>query len=974
MTAAEIGGFLFTMPIIVQGLVTGMAYGLLAVGLVLVYRSNKVINFAHGEIGAFGAAVFGVAVVQWGVPYWVALPFALVASAGIGGLAEVAVVRRLRSAPRLMSLVATLGVAQLLLFLSQVINQSAQSGDNFPQPSGFPTFRVGTFLLTQAYTGLLFLSPIVVVMLILFFRLSRFGLAIRASAGNPEAARMAGVFAARMSSLSWAIAGALAGLTAILLKPTLGFVPAETLGPTLLLPALAAAVVARMERMPVALITGMIIGVIELVFTRSFPTSGGTQVVLFGLILAALLFQSRGGGRADERGNWGAVQPWAPLSGAQLRSPVVRRLGVAFGAGALVSLALLALVVSNQTATTLTFIIATAIVGLSLGIVTGLAGQLSLGQFAIAGVGAAVSYQVTSRTGSFANGDLFGFVYAGIAGAIVSVLLGLPALRIRGLLLAVTTLSFAIAAETYVLQRPWLLGGGVFPTRPTIAGTTLDSGIKYYLFAVAVFALALLLARNVWRSGLGRRMRAIRDNEDGARAFGIGVSRVKLEAFAIGGFIAGLGGAVYGHTLSSLKSLTFAVGANINLVAMSVIGGISVLSGPVLGALYILGIPAFVQLSSAALAASSFGWLILILYFPGGLAQLLSPIRERIVALAAGFAPGEVLAAVADSDEPTRPSVADGNMALSSPPATKISAVSSTNGHHRRGVDLSHRRKPDVRLLEAQGLNKHFGGVHAVNDVDIHVVRGETLGLIGPNGAGKTTLFEILGGFTRPDTGWITFDGYRISRIAPERRAQLGLVRSFQDAALFPTLTVLETVQLAGERQDPTRTIPSLLGSKAADRAKERQARELIALMGLNAFIDKQIGALSTGTRRITELACIIALEPTLVLLDEPASGVAQRETEALGELLARMKQHLDATLIVIEHDMPLIMSIADRIVAMDSGSVIATGTPAEIVADDLVLESYLGGAGVAIERSGPATPHARSRRTPLVAGSRHAP
>lgn len=936
--AATVFGFLVTVPIVVQGLVTGMAYGLLGVGLVLVYRSNKVINFAHGEIGAFGAAVFGVAVVQWGVPYWVALPFALAISAALGGLAEVAVVRRLRSAPRLMSLVATLGVAQLLLFLSLVINQSAASGDNFPQPVGLPTFRIGTFLLTQAYVGLLVLSPLVVLGLVLFLRRSRFGLAIRASAANPEAARMAGVFSARMSSLSWAIAGGLAALTAILLKPTLGFVPAETLGPTLLLPALAAAVVARMNNLPVALVTGVGIGIIEQLFAQSYPTLGATKVVLFALILVALLLQSRTGGRAEDSGNWGAIQPWKPLTAKQLRSPVVRRLGTILGAVMLGTFGLLALVMTNQSATTMTFILATAIVGLSLGIVTGLAGQLSLGQFALAGVGAAVSYQVTLRTGAFLFGDLLGFVYAGVAVALLSVLVGLPALRIRGLLLAVTTLAFAIAAETFLLQQPWMLGGGVFPTRPTIAGQQLDTGLRYYVFAVVIFSLCLLLSRNVWRSGLGRRLRAMRDNEDGARAFGIPVARVKLETFAIAGFIAGVGGALYGHTLSSLKSVSFAVGGNINVVAMSVIGGISVLAGPMLGALYILGIPAFVQLSSAGLAASSFGWLILILYFPGGLAQVLSPIREAVVRF------------VERMEEPDGADQGDPSVAAAETEETPSNPLLAAPARFRAN---GHPMPKYGHLLTATNISKRFGGVQAVNGVTIDVRHGETLGLIGPNGAGKTTLFEILGGFTKPDSGVVVFDGYDVSGTNPEGRASLGLVRSFQDARLFATLTVLETVQLAFERNDPTRTLPALLGSRRHDRAKESHARELVDLMGLGSYVDKQISELSTGTRRITELACIIALEPKLVLLDEPSSGVAQRETEALGELLARLKRHLDATLIIIEHDMPLIMGIADRIVAMDTGAVLAVGTPAEVIADDRVLESYLGGSGVAVERSG---------------------
>jgi len=245
--------------------------------------------------------------------------------------------------------------------------------------------------------------------------------------------------------------------------------------------------------------------------------------------------------------------------------------------------------------------------------------------------------------------------------------------------------------------------------------------------------------------------------------------------------------------------------------------------------------------------------------------------------------------------------------------------------------------------------------VRAVDGVSFEMQAGEILGLIGPNGAGKTTLFELIGGFTRPDAGRVVFAGTDVSKMGPEGRGRLGLIRSFQDASLFPTLTVLDTVMLALERAEPTRLAPALAGLGAADRRKEARARELIGSMGLHAFRNKQIAALSTGTRRITELACLVALEPTLLLLDEPASGIAQRETEALGDLLARLKDALDLTLIVIEHDIPMVMRLSDRIIAMESGSLIADGTPQQIRDDPLVIQSYLGGDLRAIERSGAA-------------------
>jgi ABC-type branched-subunit amino acid transport system ATPase component len=256
-------------------------------------------------------------------------------------------------------------------------------------------------------------------------------------------------------------------------------------------------------------------------------------------------------------------------------------------------------------------------------------------------------------------------------------------------------------------------------------------------------------------------------------------------------------------------------------------------------------------------------------------------------------------------------------------------------------------------LLEARHLSKSFGGVHAVRDVSFAVRAGETMGLIGPNGAGKTTTFEILGGFTRPDTGHVLFDRRDVSYVGPEQRARLGLIRSFQDAALFPTMSVKETVMLALERVRPTGFITSTLGVTLGERTKERQARALVSAMGLDRYRDKQIQELSTGTRRITEIACLVALQPMCLLLDEPSSGIAQRETEALGHLLVDLKRELDLTLVIIEHDIPLIMGISDRIVAMADGSIIAEGTPDFVRNDPAVIDAYLGGSITAIERSG---------------------
>ncbi|HEX9889402.1 MAG TPA: ATP-binding cassette domain-containing protein [Nitriliruptorales bacterium] len=914
------------------GAITGMTYGILAVGLILVYRSTRVINFAHGEIGAFGAAVTGVLVARTGFPYWVALPVGVGVSAALAAGTEVVVVRRLRNAPRLMSLVATLGVAQFLLAFSTVVNAQARSGSTFPQPSGLPEFNVGPLLVTQAYSAMLLLTPVVVIALALFLRRSRFGLAMRAAAANPERARMAGVSAGRMSTIAWALAGAVAAFTTVLIIPTRGFITVETLGPVLLLRALAPAVIARMTSLPVALVAGLGIGVVDQILIFNSPTSGISEVVLLATIAIALLFQARRGGRVEEKQEWSLLQPWGVLPEAFHQVWGVRNLGRIVGVLAVAAGVGAGLVSSNATAVTLTAIAAFSLIGLSLGVVTGLGGQLSLGQFALAGVGATVSYAITSRFGP--GSFVLALVYAGLLTGAVSMVIGLPALRVRGLLLGVVTLSFALAAQRWGLAQSWALDIGVSPNRPILGPLSFEATKRYYLWALAVLVLGFWLARNVWQGGVGLRLRAVRDNEDGARAFGVSATAVKLQGFAIAGVLVGMAGSVYGHLLSRISSESFDVVTSINVVALTVLGGIGLLAGPILGAFYIIGLPRFLPLDNAGLAATALGWLLLILYFPGGIAQLIAAPRKRIIHWLArrnGLDPEAIEAGEVDDQDA---GISSHRVALE--PTTRPAVTGRTR-----------------TLLRADGLVKHFGGVRAVDGVDLTLTRGEILGLMGPNGAGKTTLFEILGGFTEPDAGRVEFLGHDVTRLSPEQRARLGLIRSFQDAGLFATLTVLETVALAFERLQPTHAVFSTAGFHGAERRKEAAARDLVSLMGLDRYRNKQIRELSTGTRRITELACVVALEPVVLLLDEPSSGIAQRESEALGELLLRLRDHLDCTLIMIEHDIPLLMGLSSRVIAMDTGRVIATGTPEQVRSDPVVVTSYLGADVAAIERSG---------------------
>lgn len=264
----------------------------------------------------------------------------------------------------------------------------------------------------------------------------------------------------------------------------------------------------------------------------------------------------------------------------------------------------------------------------------------------------------------------------------------------------------------------------------------------------------------------------------------------------------------------------------------------------------------------------------------------------------------------------------------------------------------------DVPALTVDGVSVSFGGICAVDDVSFELAPGEVVGLIGPNGAGKTTLIDVVSGATPAAHGTVALHGHRIGGLSANQRAVLGLGRSFQDSRLFPSLTVAETILVALDRwldvRDPLNAVFRLPPHVDSEAAARHRVDELIELLGLESFRSKFVGELSTGSRRVVDLACVLAHAPSVILLDEPSSGIAQREAEALGPLLLRVRDALGASLVVVEHDMALISAVSDRLIALDQGRVVASGAPSAVLDDPVVVEAYLGGDRTLIERSGP--------------------
>lgn len=922
-------GFDVGLDRLLLGVFAGLTYGLLAVGLVLVYRSSRFVNFAHGSIGAFGASVLALLVADWGLPYWAAFPVAIALAAGVAGLVEVGVVRRLAGRPSLIGMIATLGLSQFILVLALVINTDGVSGFTFPEPQLMPTLEVGTLELTPPYVAMLVLGPVLLVGLSLFLRRHRLGMAMRAAADDPDGAQLAGIRATRMTTLAWAIAGGVAAFSAILVTPTTAGQSIDTLGPDLLLKGLAGAVIARMASIPVAVSASIGIGVLEQVLLSNPDTRSLVPVALMLVIAIALLRQPALGRAGAERSGWRRIRPTSlPEEYRAVRSVRLLDRGTAL---AVVALAVgVGFLVSNETASVLTAVAGFALVGLSVGLVTGVAGQLSLGQFAYAGIGAATAVHAMQAGLGFLPGVLVGVG----AAALASTLVGIPALRLKGLALGVCTLAFALATSAWLLRLDLFLGDGLVPPTPRVLGRTLDLASDYYLFALAMLALGIWVTGNLRRSGFGRSLQALRDNEEAGRAMTVPARRRKLQLYAVSGGLAGLGGIVIGFGQTTLTVNTFPAAASIDVVALAVVGGLGLVGGPVIGAALIIGLPALAGFGLVGHAALALGWLLVVVLLPDGLGGLLVSTRHRVADRLAARAGLDVEALRHRAPAPSR-----------SPLQGRLEPAARREDQQRP--------PPSEDLLIVTGLTRRFGGVVAVDGADLDVRRGEILGIIGPNGAGKTTLFEMIAGFTRPHAGEVWFDGRDVTRATPEQRAAAGLVRSFQDAALFATLTVRETLMLAQERTDPTTLWAAALGTPTPEQRKGVQAEELLDRMGLRPYAEHTVSELSTGTRRVVELACLLSLEPRVLLLDEPSAGIAQGESRALGDLLLSLRDDLGITMVVIEHDLPLLGRLCDRLVAMDLGQVVAKGTPEEVRAHPAVVRSYLGTEHAAIHRSG---------------------
>jgi len=928
-----------------DGLVNGMVFGLLALGVVLVYRSTRVINLAVGNMGLPASGLMSVMVLNYGFPYWAALALALLVGIAVGAIVERAIIRRLFDAPRVIILVATIGIAQLMqAILAAFPEVERMRGARYPVPLGFQWNDVFGLRITGPKLTILVLVPLLAFGLSWFLNHTVFGQTVQASASNADLARMSGIDPKTVQLFVWTVAGLLSSVSLLLLSGNRGSITGmANLGPNTMSRALVAAVIAGMVSFPRAIVAGLVIGVAQAHVQFLFLEQGGLiDFILFIVVAVAVAFQSRGA--SESEGSFSFSARRRPIPERLRQIWWVRRMStIAMGLLLAVAVALPMLVSRPSRHLLYASILAFAVCAVSMTIVTGWAGQLSLGQMTFAGVGAliAAGFNRGLEVG-IGIGDWHFFsinvprvpyvvsmLLASLVAAGIAALIGLGALRVKGLLLAVTTFAFALAAQQYIFRRPAFNGGftqSIPFRRGSVGPFDLSSQRSYYYLCLAMLVIVMVIVRSLRASGIGRSIIGVRENEYTAAAYTVGPSRTKLMAFALAGGIAGLGGALLGGLVQNIPytERLFQIGDSLRLVSMVVIGGLGTLMGPVIGAMWVVGLPAFWPDNDLVpLFTSSIGLLVLLLYFPGGLIQIAYVARDAVLRLAEarlGEAPIE---------------------RMTTPPAAAF---------------MNRTEPPSLTgpALEVTDVSVTFGGLRAVDEASIVAQPGEVVGLIGTNGAGKSTLMNAIGGFA-PSEGTVRIMGKDASPMSPANRARLGLGRTFQAARLFPDLTVRETVQVALEARGRTGLLSTaffLPSATQSERSKRSDAEDLISFLGLGRYADAFVADLSTGTRRIVELTGLLALDARILCLDEPTAGIAQRETEAFGPLLKQIQQELGATMVVIEHDMPMIMALSDRVYCLEAGQVIAEGLPNEVRNDPKVVASYLGTDERAIDRS----------------------
>lgn len=932
------------LPFIVIGLVSGSVYGLAATGLVLTYKTSGIFNFAHGSVAAVSVFVFYFLHVEHNVAWPVAAGFCVLVLGPAMGLLLERLARLLATVSDTQKIASTIGIVLLVLGLGQIWYPTA------PQvPPYFPTTTVRVLGVNVGYDQIIVIvvSLVATAVLYYFFRFVRLGVAMRGVVDDSDLLAMNAQNPNMVRRWAWVIGAVFASMSGILLAPSLSL--DATLLTLLVVQAFGAAAIGYFSSLPLTYIGGLVIGILGALSTKyvaEVPSLSGLPVSLPFIVLFIVLIVTPRARLASRRFVPSKTLPdawYAPL-----------RPRLAFAGMFLVLLcAIPGFAGSNLPVYSAGLV--DVILFLSLGLLIRHAGQVSLCQYAFAAVGAASMAHFTTGLGI---PWLVSILLAGLIAIPVGAVVAIPAIRLTGVFLALATLGFGILMSSTFYTESWMFGpntGGVAASRPHLGSLPVGSDRGFY-YVILVFLLGTVaLVMFIKEGRLGRILRAMSDSPLALETHGATVNVARVLIFCISSFVASISGALTASLFHFAVPSEFASFNSLTLVALLVI----IIAGApwyaVIAAFNLEILPMYINLGNITVYLSMlFGASAMI--FPAltphlkhiGMPPVLRRGVERLDRLMGGGRPRILAPASPGGDG----GVVGGLVAevRTSPTNPEIRRAATAGGDQQVDATAPQAGWPVEKGagLEVRNLSVYYGGVAAVLDFSLKAPTGRITGLIGPNGAGKTTTFNACCGLLKPTDGEIWIHGENVSRDGPAERARRGLGRTFQRVELFNSLSVIQNVAMGREAilagRNPVRHLLTRRGDR---QVVDDSVFEAIELTGIRAIQDRAVSDISTGQRRLVELARVLAGPFDLILLDEPSSGLDQGETERFGQILARVVSQRGIGLLVVEHDMSLVRQICDIVYVLDFGQHIFEGPPAEMLRSEVVKAAYLGSEGV---------------------------
>jgi ABC-type branched-subunit amino acid transport system ATPase component/branched-subunit amino acid ABC-type transport system permease component len=890
------------LPFFITGLLTGTIYGLAATGLVLTYKTSGIFNFGYGAILTAGALLYYRLTVTYGWDWKPAFFVSVFVAGPVFGLMMEFIARRLSRQRTEWKIVGTVGIMVLIPALCLVLYPESTNGlqvERFLPFNDRQKYKV-TILDVNVFGDQILVAAIAVLSvagLYVLFRFTRLGAQMRAAVDDPDLLDLTGTSPSRVRRIAWIIGCTFACLSGVLILPSVGLQP-YTLT-FLATYAFGAAALGAFTSIPITFLGGLAIGVAAdlsgyIIGDRGWESLNGLPEALpFLILFVALLVlpSSKLSPRSDSE-----ARP--PL---RYHGPIELRLGVA-----VILLVLLAVVpmLFETKISYFVFGLCQAILILSLGLLVKTSGQISLCHATFAAIGGVAFSQFHVEAGL---PWWIAFACAALVCVPVGAIVALPAIRLHGVYLALATFGFGILVQRLFFPQSWMFftfAGSRAVPRPF--GITSMEG--YYYFVLAVLVIVSVLVASISEARIGRLLRGMSDAPTAMSTLGLSTNVTKMIVFCVSAALAGVAGILYGGAYSNIDSGT-PVYSTFNSLVLVAILALAPFREPwyAVFAGVTAVIPGFFTGDSVTYWLSAiFGFFAILVAIQGGQ----PPMSPKLAAALDRIGSGR-RARVAEHPVPA---VLDGQLAA------------------------------DGSGLEVGALTVSFGGLRAIDSASFEAPIGRITGLIGPNGAGKTTAFNAISGINRNISGAIVFDGKNILGEAPPSRGRMGLGRTFQKVELGDSLTVFDNVQLGAEcGQAGSRVVGQMVAPSRERLSSLAAAHDAMSLCGISHLAGIQAGALSTGQRRLVELARCLAGRFDLLLLDEPSSGLDHDETERFGEILQHVVAERGCGILLVEHDMSLVMKICAYIYVLDFGHMIFEGTPGEVARSDIVRAAYLG-------------------------------